>query len=234
MFKENKYTQIYYNIINRAKSRNLDGYVEQHHIIPKSLGGSDDSTNIAVLTAKEHYICHLLLTKMTAGINRQKMFYALHRLTNHSDRKVSSRIYQYLRENHAVLVSKKFKNKTYEETRGKPYAHEISEYQRQRIRESNTARVWSEKSKRKVSESQKRRYRERPESFNTLPKTESHKQKLSESRKRNANKYTFIHSDGSVFTGTTGDLARLVGSNSAEPWKLVVGQYKTHKGWRVA
>jgi len=234
MFIQNKYTQIYYNIINRAASRTLEGYVERHHIIPKSLGGDDSLKNIAVLTAKEHYICHLLLTKMTEADDRKKMFYAFHRITNHSNRNISSRIYQYLRENHAVQVSEKFKGKTYQQSRGKPYAHEISEYQRQRIRESNAARVWTEESKRRISESQKRRYKERPESFSTAPKTDEHKRKLSKARKRNAKRYTFIHKDGKIFEGTTGDLARLVGSNSAEPWKLVVGQYKTHKGWRLA
>jgi hypothetical protein len=38
-------------------------YSENHHIILKSLGGSDDKSNRVKLTGREHYIIHLLLTK---------------------------------------------------------------------------------------------------------------------------------------------------------------------------
>lgn len=42
IFIDNKYTNWYYQIIDSAKNRKLDTnlYVEKHHIIPKSLGGS--------------------------------------------------------------------------------------------------------------------------------------------------------------------------------------------------
>jgi hypothetical protein len=61
---QNKYAKTYFRIIDRAQYRILTGYTERHHIIPRSLGGTDDPTNIVVLSAREHYICHLLLTKM--------------------------------------------------------------------------------------------------------------------------------------------------------------------------
>ena len=61
------YLRIYNNIIqnglncNRNKKEN---YFEEHHITPKSLGGSNSNDNLVLLTAKEHYICHLLLVKI--------------------------------------------------------------------------------------------------------------------------------------------------------------------------
>lgn len=64
MYNNNKYTKIYYQIIDRARNRVLNEYTERHHIIPKSLGGTDDICNLVNLTPREHYICHLLLTKM--------------------------------------------------------------------------------------------------------------------------------------------------------------------------
>lgn len=65
MFKENKYTRWYFSIIEKAKIRELGGvYSENHHIIPKCLGGEDGKTNVVKLLAREHFICHLLLTKM--------------------------------------------------------------------------------------------------------------------------------------------------------------------------
>jgi hypothetical protein len=67
MFCDNKYTKIYYTIIERAKSRTLfDSKYEKHHIIPKSIGGADDKSNIVKLTYKEHRLCHILLTKMVS------------------------------------------------------------------------------------------------------------------------------------------------------------------------
>ena len=78
MYLPNKYTKCYYSIINRAKERVLGIQpIEKHHIIPKSFGGSNEVTNIARLTLREHFICHLLLPKMTAGKQRTKMVYAL-------------------------------------------------------------------------------------------------------------------------------------------------------------
>ncbi len=67
------YTKIYQKIIDKAKKENrvkrkYDDlnyvYYEQHHIIPKSLGGSNKKENLVLLTAREHFICHLLLIRM--------------------------------------------------------------------------------------------------------------------------------------------------------------------------
>ena len=78
MYLQNKYSKCYFNIINRAKSRELspNTYTEKHHIIPKCLGGNNSTDNLVKLTAREHFICHKLLTKMVLGKNKSKMFYA--------------------------------------------------------------------------------------------------------------------------------------------------------------
>lgn len=80
IFISNKYTQWYKSIINAAKQRDiksLNCYTEKHHIIPKSLGGSNCKNNIVTLLPREHYICHLLLTQMLTGKNRAKMIFSL-------------------------------------------------------------------------------------------------------------------------------------------------------------
>ena len=80
MYLQNKYTKCYYSIINRAKSRELpkEIYTEKHHIIPKSLGGSNDQCNLVRLTAKEHRLAHILLPRMTTDtIHTRSMWYAL-------------------------------------------------------------------------------------------------------------------------------------------------------------
>ena len=58
------YSLHYEKLINKAKSRKLDTYKEIHHIVPKCLGGSDDKNNLVELTAREHFIAHLLLLKI--------------------------------------------------------------------------------------------------------------------------------------------------------------------------
>jgi len=58
------YQKIYYSIIEKRKINVATGYTEEHHIVPRCLGGSNDKLNLVKLTAKEHFICHLLLTKM--------------------------------------------------------------------------------------------------------------------------------------------------------------------------
>lgn len=66
------YTSIYQKIIKSAQERasskkeaNLIlGYSEAHHIIPRCMGGTNELKNIAHLSAREHFICHILLVKM--------------------------------------------------------------------------------------------------------------------------------------------------------------------------
>jgi len=75
-FIDNKYTSLYYKIVDRAKTRIYEGYTEKHHIIPRSLKGSNDKSNLVKLSAREHFIVHWLLTKMTEGLARSKMCHA--------------------------------------------------------------------------------------------------------------------------------------------------------------
>lgn len=100
MYLDNKYTNWYNSIINNARQRTLLGYTEKHHIIPSSIGGTNEHTNLVILTPREHFICHLLLTKMTTGNDYYKMSYALHMLSNVNNigegRYVpNSRLYEY-------------------------------------------------------------------------------------------------------------------------------------------
>lgn len=79
----NRYSKIYYNIINKAISDNRtkgDTYYERHHIIPRALGGLDYSYNLVLLTAREHYICHWLLIKMVRPGLIYKMQFAFFRM----------------------------------------------------------------------------------------------------------------------------------------------------------
>lgn len=97
------YEKIYNQLVARRKVDILrDGYKERHHIIPRSLGGSDEADNIVELTAREHFIAHVLLTKMhRTGPSHYKMVKALYMMLcssmNQSRYTPPSRIYESLR-----------------------------------------------------------------------------------------------------------------------------------------
>lgn len=111
MFLENKYTKWYFNIINRAKARLIlpTEYTEKHHIIPRSCGGSNSKDNLVALTAREHFICHLLLIKMLSGNLQYKMSFALNRMLtsskNHNRYTPSSRFYDISRKYRSIAIS---------------------------------------------------------------------------------------------------------------------------------
>jgi len=75
------YQRHYDSLINRARNRALEGYSERHHVIPKSLGGSNSENNMASLTLKEHYLAHKLLVKIYP--NSIEMKRAFFFMTNH-------------------------------------------------------------------------------------------------------------------------------------------------------
>ena len=176
IFIHNKYTRIYYSIITNAQSRILDKniYAEKHHIIPKSLGGTDKITNLVKLTAREHFICHWLLTKMTSRDSRGSMIHALFMMKRGHEKqfryksKISSRVYSKLKEERSLLVSQQLTGRPVSaETRAK-----LSISQKGIPRKKH-----SEETKAKMRESHKHR---KPDSAETKKKrSESQKGKMS-------------------------------------------------------
>jgi hypothetical protein len=105
----NKYKKWYTSITENAKTRTVSGYVERHHIIPRSLGGADTMDNLVDLTAREHFICHWLLTKIYTGDARYKMINALYLMqgkNQYQERYINSRVYETLRKEYAEYISK--------------------------------------------------------------------------------------------------------------------------------
>lgn len=103
-FERNKYCTWYETLIEFARKRQrAEGtYYEKHHVVPRSLGGSDRSDNIVHLTPREHFMAHLLLPKMVKGPAVYKMVFAFFRMKKHA---VTSRSYDFFR----VAYSKRTK-----------------------------------------------------------------------------------------------------------------------------
>lgn len=84
---QNKYSKIYEKLCLRAFERcktkkeakkHLE-YFESHHIYPQCFNKNyaKEKENLVFLTAKEHYIAHLLLVRMFSGKKKSQMAYAL-------------------------------------------------------------------------------------------------------------------------------------------------------------
>lgn len=105
------YKHIYMCIVSNARNqqnlglrpkkysdrKNFKEYFEFYHILPKSLfpNWSRKESNIVALTAREHFFCHQLLTKIYPC---REMVYAAYAMACDRRWKCSSRAYQKLKE----------------------------------------------------------------------------------------------------------------------------------------
>lgn len=68
---KSRYAKCYIRLCERAIGREIREYTERHHIVPKFAGGGNSRKNLVRLTGREHYLAHLLLTKMFDNKNLQ-------------------------------------------------------------------------------------------------------------------------------------------------------------------
>lgn len=156
MFIQNKYTKWYFSIIESAKSNTPSGHIEKHHIIPRSLGGDNDKENIAKLTARQHFLCHLLLIRMCSGQSKFKMLHALRLMLSGSrknigriDYKPNSRWFEFSRKHSSDGLKGKIcpqhvKDAVSKANKGKPAANKgkpMTAEQKQKISRSNSGKV---------------------------------------------------------------------------------------------
>jgi hypothetical protein len=142
-FLSNKYSKCYYNIVTKALQANRKKlpknnknfvYYESHHIIPKSVKTEFKDLrlnpwNKVLLTPKEHFICHLLLTKMLSGSDKNKMVYALWGMTNQASKyqgkRFKSNMYATYKVKMQESLSSDRKGKSFIDLYGEERAAEI-------------------------------------------------------------------------------------------------------------
>lgn len=164
MFLENKYSNWYFSIIENAKNDDSQ-YIESHHIIPKCLGGTNEKTNIVRLSAREHFICHVLLTKMVIYKSPQyfKMLHAIMLMKGSNtfqNRYINSRLYNSLKVEYSIYRKSMTKG------------IKLTEEHKRKISESLKSHKVSEETKRKISILASQRKRK--------PFSEEYKRKMSE------------------------------------------------------
>lgn len=121
MYKKNKYLKLYNKIISNArKRRNIVGYKEKHHVLPTSLGGTNYKINLVYLTAREHFICHILLTKcLKTEVNIGKMLHAVMLFKGNNKnqfRIVNSRLFESAREKFSLYIKEHLSGRVLSET----------------------------------------------------------------------------------------------------------------------
>ena len=134
------YKKIYNQLVDRARERILDTYYEQHHILPVSMGGKNNKSNLVNLTAREHLIAHMLLWRIHRNTS---MSYALWQMSNTRGIKLNSRMYETLRLNISVLVSKQMTGKV------------VSDETKSKMSQSGKGRVFTKEHKQKISDNRK-------------------------------------------------------------------------------
>ena len=95
------YKEHYEKLITRSNYRDITGYTEIHHIVPKCLGGTDELTNLVKLTAREHFIAHALLAKMYIKTNDAYKLISAFRfmsVDSHSGNRHNNRDYEWMRK----------------------------------------------------------------------------------------------------------------------------------------
>lgn len=254
MFIQNKYTKWYMQLVSTPTTAE---YTERHHIVPKCLGGTDDESNLVDLSAKQHFIAHLLLPKMVPGKrDREKLLYALRAMANLRNSKqryaVGSRTYEIIRTNLANIgMSEEQRAKISESLKGRKLNAEHrtnistglqgrcqSEETRAKIKIGNLGLRRSEETKLRISESKK-----------GVPMSDESRRKISESMsgktlpeewKRNIAKgqekfiYTLTSPEGVSFT--TKNLKQFCAENGL-PYQTFSAQSKKkgklRSGWVV-
>ncbi len=127
----------------RKHSKEL--YTERHHKAPKSLGGSNDKSNMIRLTGREHFIAHLILWKALEKGMTTAFFYMCNNKRKHSFQ-ISSRMYAELREE-AISHSKTYS--------GWAKGKKFSEEEKVRMYGSRRGMTTPEETKKKMSEARK-------------------------------------------------------------------------------
>jgi 5-methylcytosine-specific restriction endonuclease McrA len=121
------YKKVYDSIVSRAKDRFLSEYTERHHIIPRCMGGGDESENIVSLTAREHFVCHWLLARQYP--NNLKL---LHAFTAMTFLKTSTQ-FRYTPSSRAVSEAKEYAS-IIKKARPTKRGHRKSEETKQKMR----------------------------------------------------------------------------------------------------
>jgi DNA polymerase III delta prime subunit len=175
---------VYDKIVENARDRILEEKesYELHHVLPRSLGGVNNKSNLVALTLREHFFCHVLLCKIYENdhYKRKKMLWAFH-IMSMFKRYTNSRQYSKLRQdfyssyvnpNKGKKLSTEMKLKISKSLVGKNVGRKHTEEYKKKMSLHFSGKITSEETKMKISRAMKGRFKE--------PRSESVKLKMKE------------------------------------------------------
>lgn len=112
------YQKIYQRFIEDRRHKEVNGYYETHHIIPRSSGGLDDEDNLIKLSARDHFFAHMLLARFAGHkmkIALQYMLYGKRGEQSRNRHKPSSRQIAIIIEQANLARSALLKNRIFSE-----------------------------------------------------------------------------------------------------------------------
>lgn len=115
----------YQRFIDSLRGQSVNGYFEAHHIVPRSMGGSDDADNMINLTARQHFVAHWMLARAMGG-SAARAFFMMSNFGKYGQ--VNSTTYAIARQKYAEQVSQQLK--------GKPSQCKFSEETKQKMRDA--------------------------------------------------------------------------------------------------
>lgn len=158
------YNSRYEKFIDSLKTQTVLGYTERHHIVPKSLGGSNDKSNLIRLTPRQHYIAHWMLWKIYGGAMTRAFFLMSHEDRNH---RINSKTYKLARENYSQQVKEqmakqsnvpKFTVEHREKLRQAKLGTTLSAETRKKLGDAQRGRKLSDETKLKISLTKKQNF----------------------------------------------------------------------------
>lgn len=225
------YKKIYDDFIQDRLKKNPErllqkkngNYFEGHHIIPKSKGGRGNSSrpknneNIVLLTAREHFLAHLILWRIYRDRSSALAFHRMLSKNNKQNRITSSKGYEEAREAFRIinLGNKHGKGKT---------------------------RAVSEEQKLKQSQTMKGRYIGNKNPFFNKTHSDETKEKIRKSREGinkdktwNYNGKKIVLKNGVVVAEFEGsdEVAKFIGCSHSNVRHVLSGNQKTAKGYEI-
>lgn len=205
-------------IIDNARIRDKTKlpYTERHHIKPRSMGGGNHHENLVYLTLEEHYMVHLLLTKIFPYHHHLKL--SMKGLRNRGCGAKTNKQYAENRKAHhdhlrSVNSGAFRKEMSRNNMLGKTHTDETRNLMSTNGKGKGLGRMLSEETKAKISKNRKGK----PVSVET-------RARLSESHKGNTNS-----------PETRAKISEILKSKQITPWETPYSKSKgTHVFWLLA
>ena len=229
------YKKQYNLLIEKAQNQNRKKYVgyyyEDHHITPKWLNGSDDKDNRVLLTYREHFVAHWLLTKFAN--RKDKAVYAFWRMCNSDEfglREMTSRQYETAKKKIIELLRNREFSKEHREKIGMAHKGRVmSKETREKMSNAHSGKTLSDDHKRKIGISSSRSLMGHKVSKET-------REKLRKCRTGTPTWYkkytiTFPNGDQNIVENLS-KFCRENDLNVAHMSSCVTGKAETHKGYK--